>query len=212
MAVSATFNYGNNETSGRRNRARNGGSAFTVFAWQSKPILYTKQVSHQSPAPVGPGTVPIHPMDAPYPVELMTPMAATMGTITLELYELWGSTIWERLPGLEGNPEANGPVDIVGVFKEVAEMGSPVTIFKYIRFPSREGRGPGAYTEEYHNVVVSQIANGETVEVGTMEVLKQIVVNYTHTTIGGNNPVLQNKGQLGGAISANYQENLPHFS
>jgi hypothetical protein len=210
--ASASINIGSNETSGRRNRARTGGSAFTVFAWNAKPILFAKQISHQSPAPVGPGTVPIHPMDTPYPLELMTPMAATMGTITLELYELWGSTIWERLSGLEKNPETGGPVDIVGVMKEISEMGSPITIFKYIRFPSRDGGGPGAYTEEYHNVVVSQIMNGETIEVGTMEVLKQMVVNYTHSTIGGHNPVLNENGQLGGAISSNYTENLSHFA
>lgn len=210
--ASANINIGSNETTGRRNRARTGGSAFTVFAWNSKPILFAKQISHQSPTPVGPGTVPIHPMDTPYPLELMTPMAATMGTITLELYELWGSTIWERLSGLEKNPESGGPVDIVGVFKEISEQGSPVTIFKYIRYPSRDGKGPGAYTEEYHNCVVSQIMNGETIEVGTMEILKQMVINYTHSTIGGNNPILQNKGQLGGAISSNYTENLSHFA
>lgn len=210
--ASANINIGSNETTGRRNRARQGGSAFTVFAWNSKPILFAKQIAHQSPTGVGPGTVPIHPMDTPYPLELMTPMAATMGTITLELYELWGSTIWERLSGLEKNPEAGGPVDIVGVFKEISEMGSPVTIFKYIRYPSRDGKGPGAYTEEYHNCVVSAIMNGETIEVGTMEILKQMVINYTHSTIGGNNPILQNKGQLGGAISSNYTENLSHFA
>jgi hypothetical protein len=213
--ASASVNVGSNETHGRRNRARVGGSAFTVFAWNSQPILFAKQISHQSPTPVGPGTVPIHPMDTPYPVELITPMAATMGTITLELYELWGSTIWERLEdagkGLGQNPEGGGPVDIVGIFKVVAERGSPITIFKYIRYPSRDGTGPGAYTEEYHNVVVSQVMNGETIEVGTMEVLKQMVVNYTHSTIGGNNPILQNKGQLGGAISSNYESSLNHF-
>lgn len=220
MAVSAfNIGIGNNETSGRRNRARIGGSSFTVFAWGvnpkenggTKPILFARQVSHQSPAPVN-NTVPIHPMDTPYPTELITPMASTMGTITLELYEMWGSTIWQRLPGLDGNPEGGGPVDLVGVFKEVAEMGNPITIFKYIRFPSRNGEGAKAYSEEYHNCVVSNVMNGETIEIGTMEVLKQMVVNYTHSTFGGNNPVLQENGQLGGAISSfNYGE-VPHIN
>lgn len=213
--ANTSINIGANETSGLRNRARIGGSGFTVFAWGAKPVLFARQISHQTPAPVGPGTVPIHPMDTPYPVELITPMAATMGTITLELYELWGSTIWQRLEsagtGLGKNPEGNGPVDLVGIFKEVAERGSPITIFKYVRFPSRNGQAPGSYTEEYHNCVVSQVQNGETIEVGTMEVLKQMVVNYTHPTFGGHNPILQAQGQLGGAISANYTNDLPHI-
>src|SRR6476469_8420316 len=108
---------GANDLTGRRNRARVGGSGFTVFAWMNQPILFARQISHQSPAPVGPGTVPIHPIDTPYPVELVTPMAATMGTLILELYELYGSTIWERLTGLGASPKAGGPVDLVGIFK-----------------------------------------------------------------------------------------------
>ena len=186
---------GDNELTGRRNRARVGGSGFTVFAWENKPILFARQVSHQSPAPVGPGTVPIHPMDTPYPVELITPMAATMGTITLELYELYGSQVWERLRGL-GDRNGKGPVDIVGIFKQVANLNKPVRIFKYIRPPSIRGRRMTPYTEEYHNCVVSQVMDGETIEVGTMEVLKQMVINYTHITRGGRNDVLR-KTNLG---------------
>lgn len=197
--VNSTSNrVGNNELSGRRNRARVGGSGFTVFAWMNKPILFARQISHQSPAPVGPGTVPIHPMDTPYPVELVTPMAATMGTITLELYELYGSNVWERLAGLAGDNGngSNGPVDIVGIFKAVSNMGQPITIFKYVRSPSIRGEPFKTYTEEYHNCVVSQVNDGETIEVGTMEVLKQMVVNYTHITRGGRNDVLT-RGNLG---------------
>lgn len=180
---------GTNQLEGSRNRARVGGSGFTVFAWNNKPILFARQISHQSPAPVGPGTVPIHPMDTPYPVELITPQAATMGTITLELYEVYGSNVWERLAGL-GDSTGSGPVDIVGIFKTVADMKSPVRIFKYIRPPSIRGKIMTPYTEEYHNCVVSQVMDGETIEVGTMEVLKQMVVNYTHLTRGGRNDVL----------------------
>lgn len=197
--VNSTQNrVGENELSGRRNRARVGGSGFTVFAWMNKPILFARQISHQSPAPVGPGTVPIHPMDTPYPVELVTPMAATMGTITLELYELYGSNVWERLQSLAGNNKnsSNGPVDIVGIFKAVSNTSKPITIFKYIRSPSIRGKPFDTYTEEYHNCVVSQVADGETIEVGTMEVLKTMTVNYTHITRGGRNDVLK-RGNLG---------------
>lgn len=189
MASPINNSVGTNQLEGQRNRARVGGSGFTVFSWQNKPILFARQIAHQSPAPVGPGTVPIHPMDTPYPVELITPQAATMGSISLELYELYGSNVWERLVGL-GNSTGSGPVDIVGIFKAVADLKSPVRIFKYIRPPSIRGKRMTPYTEEYHNCVVSQIMDGETIEVGTMEVLKQMVVNYTHLTRGGRNDVL----------------------
>lgn len=204
---------GKNELTGRRNRARVGGSGFTVFAWQSQPILFARQISHQSPAPVGPGTVPIHPMDTPYPVELVTPMAATMGTITLELYELYGSTIWERLATLNGTPKSGGPVDIVGIFKAVSNSTDPITIFKYVRSPSIRGKPFESYTEEYHNCVVSQVNDGETIEVGTMEVLKTMVVNYTHITREGYNSVLTSTN-LGknNVQEASYENALPRFA
>lgn len=211
MPTSSLVNPGNNELA-RRNRARVGGSGFTVFAWMNKPILFAKQISHVSPAPVGPGTVPIHPMDTPYAVELITPMAATMGTLTLELYELYGSTVWERLKELDQSPYNGGPVDIVGIFKAVSNSKSPITIFKYIRSPSIRGSAFKTYTEEYHNCVVSQVTDGETISVGTMEVLKQMVVNYTHITRGGNNPVLENSNLGANNIqNAGYSETLTNF-
>ena len=189
-----------------RTRARVGGSGFTVFVWDNRPILYARQISHQSPAPVGPGTVPIHPMDTPYPVELVTPQAVSMGALTLELYELYGSNVWERLADyLNTSPnnggQDRGPVDLAGIFAQVASRGKPISIVKYVRPPARVGSNepyPTAYTEEYKNCVISQLQDGETIEVGTMEVLKQITVNYTHIERGGRNQLLT-RTQLGSA-------------
>lgn len=192
----ALVGVGNNRVGAKRGRARVGGSAFTVFTWGSNPILYARQISHQSPQPVGPGTTPIHPMDTPYPVELITPQALTMGTLTLELYELYGSQVWERLAGL-GRGTGQGPVDLAGIFNKVAAHKKPIRITKYIRPPKLSGQQNSAYTEEYNNVVVSQVMDGETIEIGTMEVLKTVVVNYTHITRGGNNPMLV-RSELGG--------------
>lgn len=189
-----------NDLTGAVNRARVGGSGFTVFTWGMTPIAFARQVSHQSPTPVGPGTTPIHPMDEPYPVELITPLAATMGTITLELYELYGSQVWERLADYLGaGQNRKGPVDIVGIFNAVANTPDPIRIVKWIQPPRIRGKKMSAYTEEYHNCVISQVMDGETIEIGTMEVLKQMVVNYTFMTRGGENPMRSNRSaNLGG--------------
>jgi hypothetical protein len=180
-----------NQLSGHTDRARVGGSGFTVFTWANSPILYARQISHQSPQPVGPGPVPIHPMDTPYPVEIITPQAAGVGNITLELYEHFGSQVWERLSGL-GKSSGDGPVDIVGIYKAVANTDKPIRVFKYIKPPKIRGRQMKPYTEEYHNVIVAAIEDGETIEVGTMEVLKQLQLQYTHMTRGGRNNALSN--------------------
>lgn len=180
---------GDNVLRGGKDRARVGGSGFTVFLWDNVAIAFARQVTIQTPTPVGPGVVPIHPLDEPYPVELITPMAATMGNIVFELYELYGSQVWERLSTLTGGTGA-GPVDIVGVFQAVANTARPIRVVKVIKPPRIRGRIMPAYTEEFHNCVVAALEDGETIEVGTMEVLKRITVNYTHMTRGGRNDVL----------------------
>lgn len=177
-----------NQLKGNTDRARVGGSGFTVFRWNSQPILYAQQISHQSAQPVAPPSA-IHPMDTAYPVEIITSQAASMGTITLRLYEHFGSQVWEQLSGL-GRGSGRGPVDIVGVMKAVANAAKPIQVFKYIRPPSIRGKKMPPYTEEYHNVVISSIEDGEIIEIGTMEVLKTIEMNYTHITRGGRNNVL----------------------
>lgn len=177
MADSTTFN-----------RVRVGGSGFTVFHWRNQPLAFARQVAHTSPAPVGPGPVPIQPMDAPYPVQVITPAAAGMGSLTLELYELYGAQVWERLGTTAAQAtggDFNGAVDIVNIFRTQAALRDPIHVVKYIKPPVLRGRQMPAYTEEYHNVVITNVLDGETIEVGTMEVLKQITIGYTHMTRGG---------------------------
>jgi hypothetical protein len=181
---------------GIRNRVRVGGSGFTVFTWQSQPIGFARQIGHTSPAPVGPGPVAIHPMDEPYPVQVITPGAAGMGTLTLELYELYGGKVWDRLGakvGVQANQEQvvqdngtlQGAVDLVDIFIQVAAIPGEIQVVKYIRPPTLKGRTMLPYTEEYHNCVITNVIDGETIEVGTMEVLKTVTVGYTHMTRGG---------------------------
>ena len=190
---------GSNDLTGNRgtiDRARTGGSAFTVFTWQNQPITFARQISHESPAAVA-ETVPIHPLDSPYPVELITPQALTMGTITLELYELYGANIWQRLKFLSGDAGVGGaPVDLAGIFQAVANS-EPIHIFRIVRPPRISGRQMKSYTEEFHNCVISSLTDGERIEIGTMEVLKQITVNYTHITRNGRNNLLDNSTSLG---------------
>lgn len=181
-----------NDYSSGRNRVRTGGSGFTVFRWNGQIIAFARQVAHTSPAPVGPGAVPIHPMDADHPVQVITPAASGMGTLTLELYELYGEQVWERL-GSKSSQNLIGTVDLVDIFRTQAAMNNPINVVKLIQPPKHNtygdlGNAPGGlkpYTEEYHNCVITNVLDGETIEIGTMEVLKQVTVAYTHMTRGG---------------------------
>lgn len=157
-----------------QNRARVGGSGFTVFMWEGQPIAFARQIAHVSPTPVGPGPTPIHPMDEPYPVEVITPAASNMGSLTLDLYELYGKKVWERLSGLANT------LDLVNIFIAVAERRNPISLVKYIYPPKLGGTVIPPYTEIYHNCVITNVVDGEAIEVGTMEIRKQIEVAYTY--------------------------------
>lgn len=152
-------------------RFRVGGSGFTAFRWRGDPIAFARQVAHTSPAPVGPGAVPIQPLDERHPLEIITPVAASMGQLTLELYELYGRKSWDELRGLAGSN------DIVTIFRRVADTPNAIDLVKYVDPP--RGSGVSRYWERYHNCVITNVLDGEVIEVGTMEVLKQIQVGYT---------------------------------
>lgn len=185
-----------NDVTGAARRARVAGSTFTVFTWQGQPITFAQQIQIQSATAVA-DVVPIHPLDSPYPVDLITPMALTMGQMTLQLYELYGAYVWQQLAGLNGDAGVGGvPVDLANIFQAVANSPNPIHIVRVIRPPRIRGANMAPYTEEFHNCVVSSLDDGETITIGSMEVIKTLTVNYTHLTRGGNNTLLT-KSNLG---------------
>lgn len=183
-------------TAVQRNRVRVGGSGFTVFAFMGQPIAFAQQVAYTAPAPVGPGAVAIHPMDEPYPIQVITPAAAGMGSLTLNLYELYNSKVWDRLGSDVGAQLPNnqntqslgqsiltGAVDIADVFVRVAEQKpEDLTCVKFIRPPVIAGQTGKPYFEIFHNAVITNVVDSEQLEVGTMEVIKQVTIGYTHVT------------------------------
>lgn len=186
------------------NRVRVAGSGFTIFAFAGQPITFAQQVSEVSPTPVGPGPVAIQPIDEPYPIQVITPAASGMGSITLNLYEIYNEKVWDRLAsnietsntggpfgGLNSNQVNtssgifNGAVDLVDVFIRQAEYAGELTCTKFIRPPLLNGTAGTAYYDQYHGCVITDIKDGETIEVGSMEILKQITVAYRFKTRNG---------------------------
>lgn len=158
-------------------RARVGGSGFTAFVFGGVPIGLARQISHTSPTPVGPGPVPIHPLDAQHPIDIVTPAASNIGTLVLELYEMYGKKVWDDLL-----TDLDGAVDIVDVYVRIAKRKEELTLVKVIKPPVLGGQTGKQYSEVYHNCVITNVEDGEVIEVGTMEVLKRITVAYTHLT------------------------------
>ncbi len=200
-------------TATQQNRVRVGGSGFTLFTFGGQPITFCQQVAHTSPQPVGQGASAIQPMDEPYPVEIITPAAAGMGQLVLNMFELFGSgglasKTWDRLglstgggPFAGGTTDNNtsiylpnqtyaknqhgifsGAVDIVDIFiRQATARPDAMQIVKYIR-PLSAGGKADTYTEEYQGCVITNVTDGEQIEVGTLEVIKQITVAYRYLT------------------------------
>lgn len=167
-----------------RARTRVGGSGFTAFFWRSQPIGFCRQIAHTAPTPVGAGPTPIHPLDEPYPLEIITPAAQNIGTLSLELYELYNHKVWDHLSLVAGS------IDLVNIFIKVAATPDPITVVKVITPPTIRGISGNPYAERFHNCVITNVEDGETIEVGTMEVTKRITVAYTHMTRDGADPNL----------------------
>lgn len=190
---------------GIRNRARVSGSGFTAFTWQGSPIAFVQQISHTSPQGVGSGPVAIQPMDEPYPTQVITPAASGMGTLVLRMYELYGAQVWERLGSsftipaggtldpriserfdpITGKTDLGGAIDLVDIFIRIAASPDEIQVVKFIKPPPLRGALMRPYTQEFHNCVVTNVQDSEEVNVGSMEVVKDITVAYTYSTRNG---------------------------
>ncbi len=83
-----------------------------------------------------------------------------------------------------------GAVDIVDIFVRQAQAEpAQLQIVKIIRPLGASGPAGSPiqpYTEEYHGCVITNVADGEQITIGTMEVLKQITVSFRYLTRNGN--------------------------
>jgi hypothetical protein len=175
-------------------KARVGGSRWTTFEYKGTTLALANQVGHTSPEAVAP-PVAIQPLDARRPLEVITANAIGMGTLVLEIIELWGFPIWEALgikSGMLDTSIAQGsstPTDLADLFNWVASTPSPINVKKYISPPAGARAGKNVikpYITTYHNTVISDFQDDETISIGTMQIYKNITINYTRYTTDWN--------------------------
>ena len=151
------------------------GSGFTTFNYRGKPIAFLEGVEDSGQrafSDAGQAYQFIHPLGATTPVEIATSRVLAGGTLNLTIRELWNAAVWEQLEGLAGTS------NIVEIFRRLAQDPAYVTCQTVIRPPG--GGAPRGKT--YHNCVVVDIADNDTITVGALAVTKGIVVAYTHST------------------------------
>src|SRR5690606_1491999 len=155
------------------------GSGFTTFAYNNRPIAFGEGVEDSGQrafSDLGQPFQFIHPLGARHPVEIATSRVLQGGTLVLTIRELWNGPVWQQLAGLARSN------NIVDIYEALARDRSYVTCTMIIKPPGTEGN-PGAWRGKiFHNCVVVDINDGDTVTVGSLAVTKGITVAYTHTS------------------------------
>jgi hypothetical protein len=155
-------------------RVRVVGSGFTTFSYRGKAIMFLEQVDDSGQrafSDAGAAYQFIQPLGHRTPIEIATSRVLGGGTLTLTVRELWNTAVWQQLQGLK---DTN---NIVEIFDELAADPSYVTCQTVIH-PPGGGKRRG---KSYHNCVVVDISDNDTITVGGLAVTKGIVVAYCYS-------------------------------
>lgn len=148
---------------------RIGGSGFTTMMWNGQRLAYLQVMQDTPPAPVA-TAVAVQPIDEAVPLEIVTAMAVGVGTLRCTFYELWNEPVWSMLPGLQGT------ANLLQVLQAQINLGA-ITMQKVIKSPTGIMR-----SKVYHNVVITDIDEGENVNIGTMTLPKTLTMQYCYST------------------------------
>lgn len=151
-------------------KVRVGGSGKTAMTWRGTRLAYLQTLQDTPPQPVA-GAQVVQPIDEETPLEIVTALAVGAGSLRLTFYELWNVPVWATLPGLEGTN------NLLEVLKRQVQLGE-ITCRKLIESPSGISRA-----RVYHGCVITDIDEGEQINIGTMTLPKTITLQYVKTTI-----------------------------
>jgi len=150
-------------------KSRIGGSGFTTMLFQGQRLAYLQVMQDTPPTPVATAQA-VQPIDEPVPLEIVTSHAVGVGTLRVTFYEMWNAPVWSALPGLEGTN------NLLEVLKRQIGLGN-VTVQKIVKSPSGIMRA-----RVYHSCVITDIDEGENVNIGTMTLPKTLTIQYCYST------------------------------
>jgi len=181
---------------------RTGGSGFTAFTWMGHVIGFAETVGHTSPTPVAQPKA-IQPLDQQYPMQIIVPAAVGPGTLQVQLFEMYNKKIWDQImlitdtkdPGREGVPSKGIYNDLSEIFLRLSALSKGVVCAKLVYPPNTGVRGSPTssgfsslnqtnthYADVFHNCIITDIRDDETIRIETMEVVKNLTIQYTYST------------------------------
>lgn len=149
-------------------KTRIAGSGFTTMTFRGTRLAYLQTLQDTPPQPVAAAQV-VQAIDDPYPQEIVTALAVGAGTLRMTFFELWNEPVWAKLPGLEGTN------NLLEVLQQQIQLGD-VSCRKLIRSPLGTQRA-----RLYLGCVLTDIDEGEQVNIGSMTLPKTITMQYIRT-------------------------------
>ena len=151
-------------------KTRIGGSGFTTLTFRGTRLAYLQTLQDTPPQPVA-GAQVVQSIDDARPTEIVTALAVGAGTLRLTFYELWNEPVWARLPGFEGTN------NLLEVLQRQISLGE-ISCRKLIKSPSGITRA-----RVYHGCVITDVDEGEQINIGTMTLPKTITLQYIAATV-----------------------------
>lgn len=154
------------------------GSGFTTFNYRGKAIAFLEKVMDGGQAPyatTGSPVEAVYSLNKNRAEEIVTTRVLGTGLLTLTIRELWNQKVWQQLEGLAS---VNG--EITDIYQALAADPSLVSCQKLVK-------PPGSSTwqaTEFHNCVITDVDNSDTIDIGAMTVARTITIAYTHKTSG----------------------------
>ena len=155
------------------------GSSYTTFNYKGQAIAFCEAIEDSGQrafSDLGQPYQFIHPLGQTHPIEIATSRVLQGGTLMLTIRELWAAPVWNQLSGLAGTQ------NIVEIFARLANDPAYVTCQQIIKPPGSESNPAAWRGKTYHNCVIVDINDGDTITVGALAVTKGITIAYTHTS------------------------------
>lgn len=149
------------------------GSGYSSFNYKGKPIAFLESVRDTGQRPYNTPYEAIYAMGDRRPREFATQRVLMEGTLTLQIRELWNEPIWWQLADLTGTDT------ITDVWAALNAEPAYVTCTKIITPPASVG--PPRIIN-YQNCMIVGIDDGETIDIASLSIAKNVTLVYTHKT------------------------------
>lgn len=158
------------------------GSGFSALYFQHKPIAWLEAYT-DSGQRVMSGPEPITSLTDQHPSEIAVSRVVGAGTLTVTVRELWHEEVWItmlRQAGISDQDLANIN-NIADAYNAIDRLPYEITAQMVITNPSTDPNA-GTRGKVYHGCVFEDMADGETVAVGSLTVPRTLTLLYTHAT------------------------------